>query len=58
MFWATSPFGMILLVVITYFLEIVVDNATARLTWRKMLASALIGGVGMSLLNLIWLNAG
>ena len=47
----------LILVAATYFLEILVDNATSRLTWRWMLGYVWSVGLGMSLINIIWLYA-
>lgn len=58
MFWHTNVFGMILLLVVTYMAEILVDNINSRMTWKWMLASAWITGLGLSVINLSWLYAG
>ena len=55
LFWATSWFGMTVLLIVTYALEIVIDNVTARLTWRWMLASVWGVGFVLSVFNFIWL---
>lgn len=57
LFWATSLGGMLLLVVVTYFLEILVDNISARMTWQWMLKRVLAPGLGLALINLLWLYA-
>jgi ech hydrogenase subunit B len=57
LFWATSVSGMIILVAVTYFAELVVDNVTARLTWRWMLKSAVGMGVVLTVINMLWLYA-
>jgi ech hydrogenase subunit B len=57
LFWATSLTGMIILLVVTYFAELVVDNVTARLTWRWMLKSAVGMGVVLTVINMLWLYA-
>jgi len=57
LFWATSVTGMIVLVAVTYFAELVVDNVTARLTWRWMLKSAVGVGVVLTVVNMIWVYA-
>ena len=57
LFWATSWVGMAILLVVTYLLEIVVDNVTARLTWRWMLGYVWAMGLALALVNLIWLYA-
>jgi len=58
LFWATSWIGMIILVAGTYFLEILIDNVSARMTWRWMLGYVWAMGLSLSLVNLIWLYAG
>ncbi len=58
LFWSTSLTGMVLLLAITYFAEILVDNTTSRMTWRWMLGSAWALGLTLSLINLIWLYFG
>ena len=57
LFWSTSVIGMIVLVVLTYLAEIIVDNVTARLTWRWMLKSAVGMGVILTVINMLWLYA-
>ena len=57
MFWSTSIVGMVLLLAATYFVEIIIDNVTARMTWRWMLASVWLTGLGLSVVNLTWLYA-
>ena len=57
MFWSTSIFGMAVLLAATYFVEILIDNVTARMTWRWMLASVWLTGLGLSVVNLTWLYA-
>lgn len=58
MFWATNVFWCALLLIGTYFAEILVDNATARMTWRWMLKYVWSIGLLMAVVNLIWLHAG
>lgn len=55
MFWHTSPMGMFLLAAASLFTEIVIDNITARLTWQWMLQKSLCLGMGLALVNLLWL---
>jgi ech hydrogenase subunit B len=55
LFWATSFYGMIILVAATYFLEILIDNVSARMNWRWMLAYVWAMGLSLSLVNLVWL---
>lgn len=55
LFWATSVWGMILLVAVTYAAEILVDNVSSRMTWRWMLGSVWLSGLVLSGINLVWL---
>jgi ech hydrogenase subunit B len=57
LFWATNWVGMAVLLVVTYLLEIVIDNVTARMNWRWMLGYVWAMGLTLSLVNLIWLYA-
>ena len=58
LFWSTSLIGMICLISITYFLEILIDNTTARMNWRWMLSYVWAMGLTLSTVNLIWLTMG
>jgi ech hydrogenase subunit B len=58
LFWATSWIGMAILLVVTYFLEVLVDNITSRMNWRWMLSYVWGVGLTLSLVNLIWLHQG
>jgi len=58
LFWGTSWIGVICLISITYFLEILIDNTTARMTWRWMLGYVWAMGLTLSTVNLIWLTMG
>jgi len=58
MFWHTNVVWMLVLLVITYMAEILVDNTMARMTWRWMLKRVWLLGMGLSVVNLIWLYAG
>lgn len=55
LFWATSWIGMIVIVVVTYFLEVLIDNVSARLNWRLMLGYVWAMGLALTMVNLIWL---
>ncbi|KHK01826.1 Energy-conserving hydrogenase (ferredoxin), subunit B [Desulfovibrio sp. TomC] len=57
LFWSTSVVGMVVLVAVTYLAEIIVDNVTARLTWRFMLKSAVGMGLALTVVNMLWLYA-
>lgn len=56
LFWATDWIGMAVLLVIIYFLEILIDNATARMNWRWMLGYVWAMGLALALVNLVWLS--
>jgi ech hydrogenase subunit B len=58
LFWHTNVVWMAVLLVVTYMLEILVDNTMARMTWRWMLKRVWLIGMGLSVVNLIWLYAG
>ncbi len=58
LFWATNWMGMVLLVAATYFVEVLVDNTAARMNWRWMLGYVWAMGLGLSVVNLIWLYRG
>lgn len=58
LFWATSIWGLAILLIVTYALEIIVDNITARMTWRWMLGKIWITGLVLSVINLAWLYFG
>jgi ech hydrogenase subunit B len=49
---------MLVIVVVTYFLEVLIDNVSARLNWRWMLGYVWAMGLTLSLVNLIWLYVG
>jgi ech hydrogenase subunit B len=55
LFWATNWIGMIIVAAAVYLIEILVDNTTARLTWRWMLSTTWGLGLTLSFINLIWL---
>jgi ech hydrogenase subunit B len=57
LFWATSFWGMLVLLVLTYFVEILIDNVTARMNYKWMLKSVWAWGLALSVLNLLWLYA-
>jgi ech hydrogenase subunit B len=57
LFWATSWGGMITIVVITYLLEVLIDNVSARMNWRWMLGYVWSMGLALSMVNLVWLYA-
>jgi ech hydrogenase subunit B len=58
LFWTTSLPGMLILLAVTYFAELILDNVTARMTYTWMLKSVWCWGLALSVLNLLWLYAG
>ncbi|WP_028587762.1 respiratory chain complex I subunit 1 family protein [Desulfocurvus vexinensis] len=57
LFWSTNVLMMIVLLAVTYMAEIIIDNTMARMTWRWMLKYVWSVGLGLSVVNLIWLYA-
>ncbi|WP_029894755.1 respiratory chain complex I subunit 1 family protein [Desulfohalovibrio reitneri] len=58
LFWHTSIIGMAILLALTYFAELLVDNVTARMTWRWMLGYVWGVGLAMCVVNLVWIYVG
>lgn len=54
-FWHTSVVGMIVLLVLTYIAEILVDNVCARMTWQWMLRKAFGLTLALAISNILWL---
>jgi len=57
LFWATSWTGMFLIIIMTYLLEVLIDNVSARMNWRWMLGYVWAMGLALSTVNLVWLYA-
>ncbi len=57
LFWTTSIMGMAVLLILTYCVEIILDNISARMSFRWMLKSVWTTGILLSAINLIWLCA-
>ncbi len=55
MFFAQPVWIGILVALGCYFLEIVIDNISARMTWKWMLQATWILGIGIAMTNIIWL---
>jgi formate hydrogenlyase subunit 4 len=55
LFFAKPLWVGILIALASYFLELVIDNISARVTWRWMLKTTWIVGIGVALTNIIWL---
>ncbi len=58
LFWTsqtTTILGVGLLLVETYFVEVLIDNICGRMTWKWMLRSSLYVGMVLALVNIFWL---
>lgn len=55
LFWSSSILGMVVLLALTYLAEIIVDNISARMSFRWMLKTVWTTGLALSAINLIWL---
>jgi ech hydrogenase subunit B len=55
LFFAKPLWVGILIALGCYVLEMVIDNISARMTWRWMLKTTWIVGIGAALVNIIWL---
>lgn len=55
LFWHTSLQGVVILLVVTYLLEILIDNVSARMTWQWMLRNAFGVTVLLAVFNILWL---
>lgn len=55
MFFAQPVWVGILIALVCYFFEIVIDNISARMTWKWMLQATWIVGIGVAMTNIIWL---
>ena len=58
LFWGSNWFMALVLIAATYFVEILVDNITSRLTWRWMMGRAWGVGLAFCFINLLFLYAG
>lgn len=57
LFWSTNWLGIVIIVGLTYGLEIVIDNVSARMNWRWMLGYGWAMGLTLAVVNLIWIHA-
>jgi ech hydrogenase subunit B len=55
MFFARPLWVGISIALAGYFLEMVIDNICARVTWKLMLKTTWLGGIGVAMTNIIWL---
>jgi len=58
LFWSTGILGMAILLILTYLAEIIIDNISARMSFRWMLKSVWTSGLILSGINLLWLYTG
>jgi formate hydrogenlyase subunit 4 len=56
LFWITPVWIGILIAPFVFFLVLITDNITARLTWSRMLAISLGCGFGLTLINVVGLT--
>lgn len=52
LFWATNIYVGISIALASFLLEMVIDNISARMTWRWMLWMTLIFGIGLCIINI------
>ncbi|MEN6316669.1 MAG: complex I subunit 1 family protein [Clostridiaceae bacterium] len=55
LFFAKPIWVGIIIAVVCFFIEIVIDNISARLTWKWMLKYTWLVGIGAAMTNIIWL---
>lgn len=54
-FFAKPLWVGIIIALVSFFLEMVIDNISARVTWRWMLKATWVIGIGAAMTNIIWL---
>ncbi|MGF7184584.1 ech hydrogenase subunit B [Desulfitispora alkaliphila] len=54
LFWANNWILAVALIMVAFILELLIDNTTSRLTWRWMLRSTWVFGMGLGTINLIY----
>ena len=55
LFFAQPIWIGILIALVCYFIEILVDNISARMTWQWMVKTTWVAGIGIALVNIIWM---
>lgn len=55
LFFAQPIWVGIIIALVSYFLEIVIDNVSARVTWQWMVKITWMFGIGAALVNIIWM---
>jgi ech hydrogenase subunit B len=55
LFFAKPLWVGIVIALASYFMEIVIDNISARMTWKWMLKATWLVGIGAAVTNIVWL---
>ncbi len=55
LFFAQPLWVGILIALVSYFCEIVIDNVSARVTWQWMVKVTWVAGIGAALVNIVWM---
>ena len=55
LFFAQPIWVGIIIALVAYFFEIVIDNISARVTWQWMVKVTWVVGIGAALVNIIWM---
>ncbi|MDF2985301.1 MAG: formate hydrogenlyase subunit 4 [Eubacterium sp.] len=55
LFFAQPLWVGILIALVSYFCEIVIDNISARVTWQWMVKVTWVAGIGAALVNIVWM---
>lgn len=55
LFFAKPLWVGIIIALVCYFLEILVDNISARTTWQWMVKITWVAGIGAALVNIVWM---
>ncbi len=55
LFFAQPIWVGILIALLSYFCEIVIDNVSARVTWQWMVKVTWVAGIGAALVNIVWM---
>lgn len=55
LFFANPLWVGIVIALVCYFMEIIIDNISARVTWKWMLKATWLIGIGAAMTNIVWL---
>lgn len=55
LFFAQPLWVGIIIALVSYFFEIVLDNISARVTWQWMVKITWVAGIGAALVNIVWM---